>query len=77
MVTLSQPCLLRRGPLLNRGDKNPAVVAANQRDVLQQVVPLQGQLLHRLQGLKRADPREGGERRAEGPAHIHTDHTEM
>lgn len=66
MVALPKPRLLGEGARLDARDENAAVVAADQRDVPQQVVAEHRQLLHLLQG--GADPREGRQRRAEGPA---------
>lgn len=66
MVTLSKPRLLGEGAQLDARDENPALVSADQRDVPQQVVAKHCQFLHRLQG--GVDPREGRQRRAEGPA---------
>lgn len=71
VVALSQPRLLCVGPRLDIRDEDPAVVATDQPDVLQQVVALQWQLLHRLQGP--AESGEGGKRRAERPARARKD----
>lgn len=66
VVALSKPRLLGEGARLHARDENAALVAADERDVLQQVVANHRQFLHRLQG--GVDPREGRQRRTEGPA---------
>lgn len=70
VVTLSEPRLLREGARLDTRYENPTLVAADQRDVPQQVVAEHGQFLHRLQG--GVHPGEGRQRRAEGPARRRT-----
>lgn len=75
MVALAKPRLLGERARLDSRDENAALVAADQRDVPQQVVAKHGQFLHGLQG--GVHSREGRERRAEGPAHGDTSVTAL